>query len=289
MKRGTPRHPKMRELAKALRIPLPYAVGLTEMLWHFTAEHAPQGDIGRWSDEAIAQGSGWVGVPSRLVEAWVRVGWLDPSPTHRLVTHDWHDHADQGTRKWLERKGLKFLSLPEIVSGQCPDSVRTESIQVRTVSGQCPPSRARASLEGSRVEEIPPIPPNPDAATPLVLTPPVPSNGTGRKATKKKNLTVDELTKKLGQRVSWWIEFWGIYPCKFGKVECMRAFEECVDTDKLWREVRSGAIHYAARIHADPTQGVKYGQGWLHASRWIGENEAAQAAELPPVLRKLMV
>ena len=59
VKRGTLEHPKLRALAKALEIPRPYAVGILESLWHLTARYAPQGDIGRFSDEEIARWVGW--------------------------------------------------------------------------------------------------------------------------------------------------------------------------------------------------------------------------------------
>lgn len=59
MKRGTPDHPKMKALARTLRIPLPYAVGAMEMIWHFTADYAPTGAIGRFSDDEIAEAAGW--------------------------------------------------------------------------------------------------------------------------------------------------------------------------------------------------------------------------------------
>jgi hypothetical protein len=47
MKRGTPEHPKTAHLMAALSIPRPYAVGILELLWHFTARYAPRGDVGR--------------------------------------------------------------------------------------------------------------------------------------------------------------------------------------------------------------------------------------------------
>ena len=59
MKRGTPEHPKMLLLASTLEINNYAAVGLMECLWHFTARYAPQGNIGKYTDEIIAHKIGW--------------------------------------------------------------------------------------------------------------------------------------------------------------------------------------------------------------------------------------
>ncbi len=130
MKRGTPEHPKIIEFSSLLKVPRYAAVGLLELLWHFTAEFAPQGDIGKHSDRAIAHACFWQGDASRFVDALVsaRLVWKSDGPsssrdgvgsTHpemdllpsgpRLLVWDWDDHADDYTRKKLQRKGLAIL------------------------------------------------------------------------------------------------------------------------------------------------------------------------------------
>jgi hypothetical protein len=111
MKRGTPDHPKTLALMQALSIPRPMAVGLLELLWHFTSRYAPQGDIGRWTDDNIAQGLSWDGNSSELLAGFVKSGWIDTHEKHRLVIHDWHDHADEATKKSLARNKLSFVTL----------------------------------------------------------------------------------------------------------------------------------------------------------------------------------
>ncbi len=110
MKRGTPDHPKTVALMRALACPKPMAVGVLELLWHFTARYAPQGDVGRWSDEDIASAVCWSGDASALVRALVVSGWLDENQTHRLVVHDWHDHADDAAKKHVQRNNLQFVT-----------------------------------------------------------------------------------------------------------------------------------------------------------------------------------
>ena len=114
MKRGTPDHWKMKDLAVRLRIPRKYAItcanGIMERLWHYTAKYAPQGDIGRVPDEHIADACGWpTEHHSELVAALVGARWLDRDAKHRLIVHDWHDHADESVKKTLKNKGLQII------------------------------------------------------------------------------------------------------------------------------------------------------------------------------------
>ena len=130
LKRGGPRHPKVLEFSRTLKVSISHAVGILEMLWHHTAEFCPQGDIGRFTDRQIATAVGWQGDPSRLVGVLVGVALVDRCCTaHRLVVHGWLDHADDYTIKKLKRKGLEI-----IVSGH-----------VQTVSGHFQPAYASAS------------------------------------------------------------------------------------------------------------------------------------------------
>jgi len=119
LKRGTPEHPKVSELMSQLSIPRYSAIGLLEALWHFTAEYAPQGDIGKHSDRAIALACYWHGEPGRFVKALVAARLLSESAEHRLLVWDWADHADDYTRKKLQRKGLTIF-----VVQKCPDNSR---------------------------------------------------------------------------------------------------------------------------------------------------------------------
>lgn len=109
MKRGGPSHPKTLGLAKALGGERYAAVGILESLWHFTAQYARRGDIGRYEDSAIAEAIGWTGEPSKLIEALVKRGFLDRCRCHRLRVHDWPDHADQAVEKTKEVVKSGFL------------------------------------------------------------------------------------------------------------------------------------------------------------------------------------
>jgi len=109
MKRGTIKHPKTLALAESLKIPIAQAIGHLEALWHFTAQYAIQGDIGRWDDKLIAESCLWDGEAERFTSALVECGWLDVDEEHRLVVHDWAEHADQSTKKVLANRKLEFI------------------------------------------------------------------------------------------------------------------------------------------------------------------------------------
>lgn len=118
MKRGTPRHPKIADLCEQLNVPLYSAVGLLELLWHFTAEFAPQGNIGRFSDQRIEAAMGWDKKRGRLIEILTTVGWIDSDPCHRLVVHSWYEHADDSVRQKLRKASVWFVGVREKTTGK---------------------------------------------------------------------------------------------------------------------------------------------------------------------------
>lgn len=108
--RGTLTHRKTRRLSRLLDIPPCYALGVLEALWHVTAEQSPTGDIGRMSDQDIADEMFYVGDATALILALIESGWIDNHPTFRLVVHDWDQHADQSIKRKVARHGLTFAS-----------------------------------------------------------------------------------------------------------------------------------------------------------------------------------
>lgn len=85
--------------------PSTVATGLLEQMWHFTISSAKRGDIGQHDDELIAEACGWLGEPADLVAMLVETGWLDECDEHRLVVHDWHEHAPGFIKRNIDRAG----------------------------------------------------------------------------------------------------------------------------------------------------------------------------------------
>lgn len=123
MKRGTPSHPKTLALAAALGLKRWGVVGILESLWHFAAQYAKRGDVGRHSDAAIVAAMDWKGDPAALIGILTDCGWLDVCACHRLRVHDWHDHADQAVHKSKEVHTYGFLECypPRRPSGKPPE------------------------------------------------------------------------------------------------------------------------------------------------------------------------
>lgn len=108
MKRGTPRHPKVRRLAKALGVHRFAAVGILECLWHFAAEFNHNGDISAVEPEELAEALFWDDDPKELLPALILSGWVDGQEDGQNLLHDWPHHCEGSVHKWLYRRSLKF-------------------------------------------------------------------------------------------------------------------------------------------------------------------------------------
>jgi len=162
VKRGTPSHPKTHELASLLHVRHVTALGHLELLFHFTAQYAPEGNIGRYSEKRIAAALEWSGKPSHLINALVAAGWLDrynPSPStpqecynpSPLVVHDWCDHADRSTLQRLARNGKKPIQL-----------IQTDTDKVCAQSDPdtyTPPSQSQSQSQSQSLARALPEPP----------------------------------------------------------------------------------------------------------------------------------
>ena len=139
MKREATDHPKVHDLADALReLGAPHALGLArgvlESLWHLTAKHAPDGAVGRLTDRQIERACGWEGDTGTLVQALAATHWIDISDGEaRLIIHGWSEHADDAVHRSLARAGRYFAD------GSAPNWRRlpgTERDAAATVYGE---------------------------------------------------------------------------------------------------------------------------------------------------------
>jgi hypothetical protein len=147
MKRNTPIHPKLIQLAAELKIRKYAAVGLLELLWHMTAQFAPEGDVGRFQDSEISRQLDWLGDPPRLIAALVNCRWLDKHPTKRLIVHDWSTHSDSTCDKYLSDSGRRYADgKPPRRKGDLPLPNLTSGTTSRDKSGQVATSRDKSRL-----------------------------------------------------------------------------------------------------------------------------------------------
>lgn len=113
--RAVPDHPKFAHLKSLLKQPRGAVLGWLEGTWHFAGRFTPQGNIGKYSDLAIESWLEWDGEEGKLIEALVKSGWLDVDENHRLIVHDWEQHADRATRAQLKRSRQEFC-VPGVVT-----------------------------------------------------------------------------------------------------------------------------------------------------------------------------
>lgn len=106
--RAVPDHPKFADLKARLQAGRGVTLGYLEAIWHFCGRFTPQGNIGKYTDSQIESWVEWEGEPGALVQALCDSHWIDRDREHRLLVHDWHEHADGATKVALKRKGLGF-------------------------------------------------------------------------------------------------------------------------------------------------------------------------------------
>lgn len=174
MKSGTESKLKFKQLQRRLNMPLYEARGLLDTLWNFTANNAPHGDIGRFSDEEIAIGIDWRREPSELIETLTAIRWIDQTET--LLIHDWPEHCEETVHKSLVRKIEVFAdgTLPSLSRLPKGDRPEIES-QYRLKYGEEAVKNGKAFINApKRLEAFLSVPRNAPAIT-ITITKPLPS------------------------------------------------------------------------------------------------------------------
>jgi len=108
MKKDTVSKVKFKRLQRHLKLPLWQTIGLLESLWHCALTNAPDGDIGRLSNDDIAAAIEWEDDADNLVNALVQTGWLDTDDQFRLIVHDWSQHVPNFLKGAYEKHEKQF-------------------------------------------------------------------------------------------------------------------------------------------------------------------------------------
>lgn len=109
------RHPKVARLAKALGISKVTAIGHLQYLWWWALDYAPDGILGRFQCEEIADGACWEGIAEAFVLALLDARFIDDTEDYGYVIHDWDQYGGKliakrkadAARKSVERAGTK--------------------------------------------------------------------------------------------------------------------------------------------------------------------------------------
>jgi hypothetical protein len=100
---------KFKRLRDQLEIPEYECVGLLSLLWLICSREAPDGGIGKLSDDDLGYLLGWTrSTGAELVTVLVERGWLDRDPVYRLVCHDWSEHCEDSIDARLARSGQVY-------------------------------------------------------------------------------------------------------------------------------------------------------------------------------------
>lgn len=171
---------KFKRLKRRLGVPRDRdLIGLLEALWHLTMRDAVCGDIGRLENLDIAIAMEWDGDPDALIAALVAEGWIDEHPMHRLVVHDWAQHAPKFVKGIVSKKGGFCVAAKE-------DAHDDNQRQLPLVadSKDCYPKSATKSSQQHNLTKhnltplpLPPSPELPPPAMPVEL--PLPSEEEG--------------------------------------------------------------------------------------------------------------
>lgn len=119
-------HPKTLDLSARLNVSLPTTIGHLEIFWAFVAKKSPQGDIGKWPNGAISRACFWDGDPNVFVQALIEAGFVDTHTDHRLIVHDWKDHAPRWVMSKLSRANLPIFDSSVKCSAECSNEKGTE-------------------------------------------------------------------------------------------------------------------------------------------------------------------
>jgi len=109
-KRGTLDHPKVKRLGRALNSPAWAALGLLESVWHWVSRYKPEGQLTDCDFDDCADTIRYDDGGAALSAILHSCGLLDVIGDGAWYVHDWHDHADETTKKALEKAGKCFAN-----------------------------------------------------------------------------------------------------------------------------------------------------------------------------------
>lgn len=135
MKAGTQNHVKVKRLKKLLGIPLYRAVGILETLWLLCQDCCDDGNLGKFTDEEIAEYLEWDGDIRALLTALEESRWVD-LVDGRPVVHDWLEHCPEFIRERIRKREARAVKASKANVLSTYDADRADANgQVRTSAG----------------------------------------------------------------------------------------------------------------------------------------------------------
>lgn len=205
MKRGTPDHPKMLDLAEAIYrrftergVALPesacetLACGTLERLHHHAARYSPAGDIGKHSNTRIAKAVGWDDDAEWIIEQLTSLRWIDNDVDGvRLYIHDWHVHSDDYADRYLADNGLRYAN------GSMPRNKPRKNSPAATGGAQANGTHAARDTHATRTPDARPSEPESNPESYSEPNPPPPPKPAARAEGGDGGCSWKSLTKQL--------------------------------------------------------------------------------------------
>lgn len=152
-------HPKTRKAARQTGMSLPTMIGHLHLLWWWALDHAPDGDLGKYDADDLADAAMWEGDPEAFVKALRECGSAGGEGFLHAdgKLHDWAEYGGKyGKRVAAARKA----AAARWDSESSPDAERPQSASdaepMRSHSGcsaNASPAHARGNAEERRGEE----------------------------------------------------------------------------------------------------------------------------------------
>lgn len=253
---GTLNHVKVKRLKRLLGIPLYSTMGVLESIWQLCMECCDEGNIGKFTDEEIAEHIEWHGSAQKLIDALTESGWFDKCETERLVVHDWWAHCPDFIRNRVQKRKARRIKKECAQDGE--REIRTYVQENRDMS-----KKMETCLE------------NPGHGVSISYQqneqqqPSAIGDGTGEDAAKEK-----KLKPVYSEAFETW---WAIYPKHKAKGDASKAFDSAIRKIMLYRSLsRPEAIEwlnlvteaYSRTPEGDGGQFTPYGASWLNAARY---------------------
>ncbi len=141
------RHPKTRRVAMRLGISKAAVIGHLHLLWWWTLDFAPDGDLSGFDAEELAAVAEWEGDAEQFLQALLDTGWLDEG---RRV-HNWGDYAGrlvtarEGIRERQRRFREKKRDVPPSRGDEVAGVLPSQGANVAAMSEAFPDDVAEVS------------------------------------------------------------------------------------------------------------------------------------------------
>jgi hypothetical protein len=303
-------HPKFAHFKSILRLPRGAALGWLECMWHFCSRFTLRGNIGKYPDQAIEAWCEWDGEPGGLIAALIQSRWLDEDSLHRLLVHDWPDHADIQVHTELARKCLRFADGRIPQSGRLNEEERKRFRDWMDEEGEPAPTMGRPKIHHKSAgnqpkvrESEPEVSQKSEALPCLASALPAPSisnashshpaaeaDGESDRPRRKRKVKVnrkDDANEELGITPE---EIYQQYPRKIDKDNALKEIEKAIARVRkgkngcplipdereackfLYRKVRAYA-HSPDGTRPD-TDFIPYPSSWFNKSRYLDDEES---------------